>query len=139
MFEAAVLSLRPRQVLRPRAASWRRGGGAGEAGGGALRQAGRVHGHDECGGRDGLRGRHLRDAASPRHPPQVLHPQPPGVAVRHRGGTEHAAASSFKGTFTPHHQEPLVLDSSLAGTLGFLQPFVVSTAVSKIMQIRPVT
>lgn len=134
-----LLSLRPRQVLRPRAASRRRGGRAGEAGGRTLRQAGRVHGHDECGGRDGLRGRHLRDAASPRRPPQVLHPQPPGVAIRHWGGTEHAAASSFEGTFPPHHQEPLVLDSSLAGTLGFLQPFVVSTTAGKIMQISPVT
>lgn len=77
----------PPQVLHPRAAPQRRGGGAAEAGGGALRQAGRLHGHDERGRRDGFWGRDLRHTVSPRHPAQVLHPQPPGVALRHRGGT----------------------------------------------------
>lgn len=91
----------PSQVLRPWAASPRRGGGAGEAGGGALRQAGRLHGHDERGGRDGLRGRDLRHTVSPRRPAQVLHPQPPGVAVRHRGGTDPALQSSL---MSPSHQ-----------------------------------
>lgn len=83
------------QVLCSRPSSQRRGGGAGEARGGALWQTGRTHGHDECGRGDGLRGRYLRDWVSPRHLPQVLHPQPPHLAVRDWRGIESAVKWLF--------------------------------------------
>lgn len=76
------------QLLHTRTSPQGRGRGSGKARGGALRQAVWICGSDERGRGDGLWSRYLPNPVSPRCLPQVLRPQPPHLAVWHRGGTE---------------------------------------------------